>query len=80
MRLWFSEMLMGGITQALFTRRRPSCCHQARGLPRAVAPGWAGLAPCQGNMVLLVTPKPPECRAVLGQAAGSWCTVQGLQC
>lgn len=29
MRLWFSETLMGGITQALFTRRGASCCLQA---------------------------------------------------
>lgn len=36
MRLWFSETLMGGITQALFTRRGPSCCCQPGGLPGAV--------------------------------------------
>lgn len=42
MRLWFSETLMGGITQALFTRRGASCCSQPWG---AEGPGWAGLAP-----------------------------------
>lgn len=64
--MWFSEMLMGGITQALFTRRRPSCCCQAWGVPGAAAPAWAGLAPCGGNTVLPVTPKPPEWGAMLG--------------
>lgn len=43
MRLWFSEMLMGGITQALFTRRDPSWCRQPGGLPRAA------LASCRGG-------------------------------
>lgn len=45
MRLWFSEMLMGGITQALFTRRDPSWCCQPGGLPRAA------LASCRGGML-----------------------------
>lgn len=53
MRLWFSETLMGGITQALFTRRGASCCCQAWG---AAAPGWAGLAPW-GDTGLPETPK-----------------------
>lgn len=47
--MWFSETLMGGITQALFTRRGLSCCRQAWGLPGAAAPGWAELAPCGGG-------------------------------
>lgn len=69
MRLWFSETLMGGITQALFTRRRPSCCCQVWGLPGAAAPGWAGLSPCRRDTVLPVTPKPPEQGAMPGQRA-----------
>ena len=70
MRLWFSETLMGGITQALFTRRRPPCCRQAGGLPGAAAPGWAGMAPWGGDAVQPVTPKPPERGATPGQRAG----------
>lgn len=56
MRLWFSETLMGGITQALFTRRGASCCLQAWG---AAEPGWAGLAPW-GETGDTSDPKTPE--------------------
>lgn len=59
MRLWFSETLMGGITQALFTLRGASCCPQAWG---AAASAWAGLAPW-GDTVL---PETPRLRAGLG--------------
>lgn len=75
MRLWFSETLMGGITQALFTLRGASCCCQAWG---AAAPAWAGLAPWGGHGAAS-DPKTPEWGGMPGQLHLGWvCTVLGV--